>query len=60
MPTPTTAARSSDAAAQAELEHELRLAEEDFVNGDFVEIAIEELDRCVAAGEWPWQLEPSE
>jgi hypothetical protein len=40
---------------QAELEEELRQAEEDFARGDFVELTVEELDRCIAAGEWPWQ-----
>lgn len=38
----------------AELEAELRSAEQDFAQGDFVELTVQELDRCVAAGEWPW------
>jgi hypothetical protein len=25
----------------------------------FIEVTIEELDRCIIAGEWPWQDEPS-
>ncbi|MGH7435775.1 MAG: hypothetical protein ACRENE_08875 [Polyangiaceae bacterium] len=58
--TPAAAAKNTDASAQAELEHELRQAEEDFVNGDFIDVTIEELDRCIASGEWPWQHEPSE
>jgi hypothetical protein len=55
MATPTTAMKSSDATSQAELEEELRQAENDFANGDFIDVTIEELDRCIAAGEWPWQ-----
>ncbi len=60
MPTPTAAAKSSQGTLQAELEEELRQAEEDFARGNFVELTIEELDRCVAAGEWPWQHASSE
>jgi hypothetical protein len=44
---------------QAELEEELRQAEEDFARGDFVALTIEQLDRCIAAGEWPWPEESS-
>jgi hypothetical protein len=60
MSTPTAAVTSSHASLQAGLEEELRQAEEDFVRGDFVDITIEELDRCIAAGEWPWQHASSE
>jgi hypothetical protein len=60
MATPISAAKSSQATLQAELEEELRQAEEDFARGDFVELTIEELDRCIAAGEWPWQRASSE
>ncbi len=59
MPTPN-AAKSLTAPAQAELQEELREAEEDFARGDFIELTIDELDRCVAAGEWPWPDESSE
>jgi hypothetical protein len=59
MATSTAATKSFDAASQAALAEELRQAEEDFANGDFVEVTIEELDCCVVAGEWPWQHEAS-
>ena len=55
MATPTAAVKSTQGTVQAELEEELRQAEEDFARGDFVELTIEELDACIAAGEWPWQ-----
>jgi hypothetical protein len=60
MATLPLAMKTSDAIAQAELDEELRQAEDDFANGDFIDVTIEELDRCIAAGEWPWQPEPSE
>jgi hypothetical protein len=60
MTTPISTAKSSQATLQAELEEELRQAEEDFARGDFVELTVEELDRCIAAGEWPWQRASSE
>lgn len=55
MATPTVAAKSAQASQQAELEEELRQAEADFANGDYIELTVEELDQCIAAGEWPWQ-----
>ena len=42
------------------LEDELRRAEQDFARGDFIELTVEELDRHIAAGEWPWPTESSE
>ena len=60
MVTPTAAVENSQATLQAELEEELRQAEDDFARGDFIEITVEELDRCIAAGEWPWQRASSE
>lgn len=60
MAKPTTAVKSPDAATQAELEEELRQAEQDFTRGDFIEVTIEELDRSIAAGKWPWQDESSD
>jgi hypothetical protein len=60
MATPTTAVKSPESAIQADLEEELRRAEEDFANGEFIEVTIEQLDRCVAAGKWPWPEEFSE
>jgi hypothetical protein len=59
MATTTAATKSFEGAAQAALAEELHQAEEDFVNGDFIDVTIEELDRCIVAGEWPWQHEPS-
>jgi len=29
-------------------------AEHDFANGDYIELTVEQLDRCVATGESPW------
>lgn len=43
--------------AQAELQEELRQAERDFENGDFVELTIEQLDRIIETGESPWPAE---
>jgi hypothetical protein len=61
MTTPNAAAKGIDArTGQAELEEELRQAEADFARGDFIELRLEELDRCIAAGEWPWPDESSE
>jgi hypothetical protein len=60
MVTPTAAVTTSDAVAQAELEKELRRAEDDFTNGAFIDVTIEELDRCIAAAQWPWQRERSD
>ena len=57
MATPNTA-ENLDATAQ-ELEEELRQADQDFACGDFVELSLEELDRCIAAGKWPWPEESS-
>jgi hypothetical protein len=60
MATPSVVVKTSQATLQGELEEELRHAEEDFARGDFVELTVEELDRCIAAGEWPWQRASSE
>jgi hypothetical protein len=54
MSTPTVAVESSQETMWAELGEELRSAEDDFVRGDFVGLTGEELDRCIAAAEWPW------
>jgi hypothetical protein len=45
---------------EADLEAELRQAEEDFARGDFIELTIEQLDECIAAGVWPWPDESSD
>jgi hypothetical protein len=60
MSTPTAAVKSSDPSLQPGLEEELGQAEEDFARGDFVDVTLDELDRCVAAGEWPWRHASSE
>jgi len=39
---------------------ELRRAEQDFAQRDFIELTVEDLDRCIAAEEWPWPTESSE
>lgn len=54
MATPNAAKNSIDRMMQAELENELRQAEDEFARGDFIELTIEELDRAIAAGVWPW------
>lgn len=59
MATPNVATKVQTSNAQAELEEELRQAERDFANGDFIERTIEELDRCIAASTWPWPDESS-
>ena len=61
MTTPNAAAKGTQATTQqAQLEEELRQAEADFAHGDFVELTLEEIDRCVAAAEeWPWPDESS-
>lgn len=60
MAIPNAAAQGLELTPQAELEDELRRAEQDFAQGDFNELTVEDLDRCIAAGEWPWSTESSE
>jgi hypothetical protein len=60
MTTPNAAKDSTATIPQAELAAELRQAESDFARGDFVEVTVEQLDRCIAAGEWPWPHESFE
>jgi hypothetical protein len=43
-----------DAGAALSLEDELRRAEKDFEKGDYIELTLKQLDRCVATGESPW------
>jgi hypothetical protein len=59
MAPPAAAVKKTQATLQAELEEDLRQAEEDFARGDYIELTVEELDRCIAAGEWPWQWRAS-
>ena len=60
MSTSTAVLKKSLMLPQAELEVELRQAEDDFMRGDFIELTVEELDRCIAMGDWPWQHVSSE
>ena len=55
MFTKAAATTGSQLATETELADELRQAEHDFATGGFVELTVEALDRCIAAGEWPWQ-----
>ncbi len=60
MVTPKTSRRPltrEEEIAQAELEDELRQAERDIENGDFIELTSEQLDRIVETGESPWLLD---
>jgi len=41
---PRTPPQSLDVTMQAELEEELRQAEQDFARGDFIELTVQELD----------------
>lgn len=58
MAIPIAAANGLELTPQ--LEDELRRAEQDFAQGDFIELTVEDLDRCIAAGEWPWPTESAE
>jgi hypothetical protein len=60
MTTPNAAEKNREALDRTDLEEELRLAEQDFQRGDFIELTVEELDRCIATGKWPWPEEFSE
>jgi hypothetical protein len=51
------AAKTAEAAAPVVLEDELWQAQDDVAKGDYIELTLEELDRCIAAGEWPWRDE---
>lgn len=37
-----------------DLVEELRQADEDFKRGDYIELTVEQLDRCIATVESPW------
>lgn len=54
MATPIAAPEALEGALEMEFEDEVRQAERDFAQGDFIEVTIAQLDRCLAAGEWPW------
>jgi hypothetical protein len=57
---PAASVNSTGMTTHAELNEELRQAEEDFTRGDFIDVTVEELDRCVATGQWSWQHASSE
>jgi hypothetical protein len=40
--------------ADPDLERELLQAMEDFERGDYIELTVEQLERCAATGESPW------
>jgi hypothetical protein len=60
MAIPNAAAERLALTMQAALEDELRRAEQDFAQGDVIELTVEDLGRCIAAGEWPWATASSE
>jgi hypothetical protein len=57
MATPSAVLDALEGVPETGLQDELRQAEGDFGKGEFVEVTIEDLDRCFAAGEWPWSSE---
>ena len=59
MKTSRRALTREEEIAQTELQTELRQAESDFENGDFIELTDEQLDRIVETGESPWLLDES-
>jgi hypothetical protein len=40
--------------APPDLEQELLQAMQDFERGDFIELTVDQLERCAATGESPW------
>jgi hypothetical protein len=60
MSSPIAASNGLELTRQADLQEELRRAEQDFARGDFVELTVAALDDSVAMGEWPWATESSE
>jgi len=52
-PAPVSASKFS-CETSPELEAELRRAVEDFERGDYIELTVEQLARCIATGESPW------
>lgn len=54
MPTPNAAEKVSQ---QADLEDELHQAEQEFAEGDFVDVTVAQLDRCLNTEQWPWANE---
>jgi hypothetical protein len=60
MATPIATTEGLEVTLQGDLESELCRAEQDFEQGAFIELTVEELDRCIAVGEWPWASGSSE
>jgi len=51
---PATAISTRRVEVPPDLANELRQADEDFERGDYIELTVEQLDRCIATGESPW------
>ena len=60
MATPNAAAGELEVRADSDLMAELSRAEHDLTQGAFIELTVEDLDRCIVAGEWPWASGSSE
>ncbi|HTM43505.1 MAG TPA: hypothetical protein VL137_01045 [Polyangiaceae bacterium] len=54
MAKPIAALKVPEGASGNGLEEELRQADRDFAQGDFIDVTLEQLDQRLAAGEWPW------
>jgi hypothetical protein len=51
---PATVLTTRRVAVPPDLAEELGQADEDFERGDYIELTVEQLDRCLATGESPW------
>lgn len=60
MATRTAAAEVVRASHQAELEEEIRQAEAELARGELVDVTVDNLDRDLAEGKWPWPRVSSE
>ncbi|NUO53057.1 MAG: hypothetical protein HOV80_29775 [Polyangiaceae bacterium] len=60
MATRTAAAEVVQASQQAELEEEIRQAEAEFARGEFIDVTVDDLDRALVEGKWPWPRVSSE
>jgi hypothetical protein len=58
MTTPNAVKSRPASTQQAQRQDELRQAEADFERGTFVDLTMEEIDRCLAVAGWPRQDEP--
>jgi hypothetical protein len=57
MTTPNAVKSRPASTQQAHRQDELRQAEADFERGPFVDLTMEEIDRCLAVAGWPRQDE---